>query len=153
MKNSSYYIGPAGDWTHNLPLTVRQHDQGVLRANHSATAAVLYGSPQVSYGARWLSGRMPDSQSSEPGFESPFGTVSKIGHFRSLHWWPSWLSCLNEYLAIDSGGNVNDLFFAGNCSIARMLPGGAENGVGMNRSARGGKKCEELWGDYLETKS
>ena len=23
---------------------------------------------------------MPDSQSSEPGFESPFATVSKIGH-------------------------------------------------------------------------
>ena len=28
---------------------------------------------------------MPDSQSSEPGLESPFGTVSKIGYFRSLH--------------------------------------------------------------------
>ena len=27
---------------------------------------------------------MPDSQSSEPGFESPFATVSKIGHFCSL---------------------------------------------------------------------
>ena len=26
-------------------------------------------------------GRMPDSQSREPGFESPFATVSKIGHF------------------------------------------------------------------------
>ena len=25
------------------------------------------------------------TQSSEPGFESPFVTVSKIGHFRSLH--------------------------------------------------------------------
>ena len=32
-----------------------------------------------------LSGRKPDTQSYEPGFESPFGTVSKIGHFRSLH--------------------------------------------------------------------
>ena len=47
---------------------------------------------------------MPDSQSSEPGFEPPFATISKIGHFRSLH---RWLSCINEYLAIDSGGNVN----------------------------------------------
>ena len=26
-----------------------------------------------------------DQQSSEPGFESPFVTVSKIGHFRSLY--------------------------------------------------------------------
>ena len=32
-----------------------------------------------------LSCRKPDSQSSEPGFESPFATVSKIGHFHSLN--------------------------------------------------------------------
>ena len=51
-------------------------------------------------GARWLSGRMPDSQSSEPGFESLFVTVSEIGHFRSLHLRPCSLSCINEYLAI-----------------------------------------------------
>ena len=69
---------------------------------------------------------MPDSQSSEPGFESPFATVSKIGHFRSLHWRPSWLSCINEYLAIDSGGHVSDLVVARNCCMARMLPGEAE---------------------------
>ena len=37
------------------------------------------------YGTRQLSGRMSDSQSSEPGFESPFSTISKIGHFRYLH--------------------------------------------------------------------
>ena len=122
---------------------------------------------------------MPDSQSSEPGFESPFATVSKIGHFRSLHWRPSWLSCINEYLAIDSGGNVSDVVVPRNFWMARMLPGEAELvsewtglylaiasgghvsdlvfacncsahryasrrsrvGVGMNRSAREGKKC------------
>ena len=69
---------------------------------------------------------MPDSQSSEPGFESLFVTVSKIGHFRSLHWRPCSLSCINEYLAIDSGGNVSDLALARNCCLARMLPGEAE---------------------------
>ena len=37
------------------------------------------------YGARQLSGRMLDSQPIEPGFESRFATVSKVGHFRSLH--------------------------------------------------------------------
>ena len=68
---------------------------------------------------------MPDSQSSEPGFESPFPTVSNIGHFRSLHWHPSWLKCINEYVVIDSVGNVSDLVFARNCCIARMLPGEA----------------------------
>ena len=29
--------------------------------------------------------RMSDSQSSEPGFESLFATISKFGHVRSLH--------------------------------------------------------------------
>ena len=53
-------------------------------------------------------------------------------------------SAVNEYLAIDSGGCVSDLVFARNCSVARMLPGEAENGVGMDRSARGRRKCEAL---------
>ena len=56
----------------------------------------------------------------------PFATVLEIGHFRSLHWRPCWLSCINEYLAIDSGGNVSDLVLAHNCCLARILPGEAE---------------------------
>ncbi len=88
---------------------------------------------------------MPDSQSSEPGFESPFATVSKIGHVRSLHWRPSWLSCINEYLAIDSGENVSDLVVARNCCIARMLPGKAElvpEWTGLTRRAKNVKRFE-----------
>ena len=54
------------------------------------------------------------------------------------------LSCINVYLAIDSGGNVSDLVLARNCCLARMLPGEAENGVGMNRSVREGKMCKAL---------
>ena len=50
-------------------------------------------------------------------------------------------SCINVYLAIDSGGNVSDLVLARNCCLARMLPEEAEVGVGMNISAREGKKC------------
>ena len=51
-------------------------------------------------GAWTLSGRMPHSQSCEPGF---------------------------EYLAsIDGGGNVSDLVVARNCCMARMLPREAE---------------------------
>ena len=49
-----------------------------------------------------------------------------------------------KYLAIDSGGNVSDLVLARNCCLARMLPREAENGVGMNRSVRDGKKCDAL---------
>ena len=37
---------------------------------------------------------------------------------------------------------MSDLVLARNCCLARMLPGEAENGVGMNRSVREGKKCE-----------
>ena len=34
---------------------------------------------------------------------------------------------------------MSDLVVARNCCMARMLPGEAENGVGMNRSVREGK--------------
>ena len=60
-----------------------------------------------------------------PGSDTPFATVSNIGYFRSLHLRPCSLSCINEYLAIDSGANVSDLVFACNCCVARMLPGEA----------------------------
>ena len=39
---------------------------------------------------------------------------------------------------------MSDLVVARNCCMARMLPGEAENVVGMNRSVREGKKCEAL---------
>ena len=40
---------------------------------------------------------------------------------------------------------MSDLALARNCCLARMLPGEADRvGVGMNRSARGGKKCKAL---------
>ena len=54
----------------------------------------------------------------------PFANVSKFGHFRSLNDFS--LSCINEYLAIDSGGYVRESAFARNCCMARMLPGEAE---------------------------
>ena len=52
-------------------------------------------------------GRMPDSQSREPGFESPLLPFRSVGfYFTSRRL--SRLSCINEYLAIDSGGNVSE---------------------------------------------
>ena len=79
-----------------------------------------------------------------PGSNPPLLPFRRLGIFRSLHRRPCSLSCINEYLAIDSGGNVSDLVLARNCCLARMLPGEAENGVGMNRSVREGKKCKAL---------
>ena len=41
MKNSSYYIAPVGDWTHDLPHTVASNMVKVSHAlNHLATEAV-----------------------------------------------------------------------------------------------------------------
>ena len=39
---------------------------------------------------------------------------------------------------------MSDLVLASNCCLARMLPEEAENGVGMNRFVREGKKCKAL---------
>ena len=79
-----------------------------------------------------------------PGSNPPLLPFRRLGIFRSLHRRLCSLRCINEYLAIDSGGNVSDLVLARNCCLARMLPGEAENGVGMNRSVREGKKREAL---------
>ena len=43
---------------------------------------------------------------------------------------------------------MSDLVLARNCSMARMLPGEAENGVGMNRSAREGKRVKRFERSY-----
>ena len=86
------------------------------------------------------------------GFVSSFGSVSKIGHFRSLHWRSSWLSCINDYLAIDSGGNVSDLVIARNCCMARMLPGEAElvsEWTGLSGRAKSVQRFERS--DALDT--
>ena len=37
---------------------------------------------------------------------------------------------------------MGDLVLARNCCLARMLPGEAENGVGMNRSVRGAQSVK-----------
>ena len=44
MKNSSYYIAPVGDWTHDLPHTVASNMVKVSHTlSHSATEAVAKG--------------------------------------------------------------------------------------------------------------
>ena len=50
-----------------------------------------------------------------PGSNPPLLPFRRLGIFRSLHRRPCSLSCINEYLAIDSGGNVSDLVLARNC--------------------------------------
>ena len=71
------------------------------------------------------------------------------GYFRSLHWCPSWLSCINEYLTIDSGRNVSDLVVARNCCMARMLLEEAElvsEWTGLPGEAKSVKRFERFNG-------
>ena len=77
-----------------------------------------------------------------PGLNPPLLPFRRLGIFVLSIDAP--VDCINEYLAIDSGGNVSDLILARNCCLARMLPREAENGVGMNRSVREGKKFKAL---------
>ena len=58
-----------------------------------------------------------------PGSNPPLLPFRRFGNFCFLHWCPCWLSCIDEYLAVESGGNVIDLVVARNCCLARMLPG------------------------------
>ena len=51
---------------------------------------------------------MPDSQSRGPGLESPFSKSFGVCAFSFSLRRPSSLSCINEYLAIASGGNLGD---------------------------------------------
>ena len=63
-----------------------------------------------------------------PGSKYPFCYCFEVWAFSFYTRCPSSLSCMNEYLAIDSGGNVSDLLFVRiyYCCLARMLPREAE---------------------------
>ena len=57
------------------------------------------------YRVQWLRGSASDSRLQEPRFESCTAVLQSWGSFFTLHCSSS-LSCINEYLAIDSGGYV-----------------------------------------------
>ena len=65
---------------------------------------------------------------------------------------PSSLSCINEYLAIGSGGNVSDLSSSNNCCGARMLPREAKL-VPEWTGLPGGETCVKRfeWSNRLDT--
>ena len=61
-------------------------------------------------------GRAMDSRLKEPGFESRAAVLKPRANLFTLHCSSS-LSCINEYLAIGSGGYVYDQPSCINCSI------------------------------------
>ena len=79
---------------------------------------------------------MPDSQSRKSVFKSPLLLLQSLGILFSPHQ-PSFLSCINECLGVDNGGNVSDSLRA---IISPWLNGFQRRsgvGAGMNKSARG----------------
>ena len=71
----------------------------------------------VEHGSSVVEWRTCNQES--PGSNPPIATVSTFGHLPQL---PSPLSCINEYLAIDGGGNMSDLVSVCNYCMARMVP-------------------------------
>ena len=66
--------------------------------------------------APWLRGRASDFRLREPGFESCATVLKPWASFFTLHCSSS-LSCINEYLVIDSGGYVYEQPSRIHCSI------------------------------------
>ena len=92
--------------------------------------------------AQWLRGRALNSRLREPRFES-CAAVLKPWEFFSLHCSSSF-SCINEYLAIDSGGYVYEQPSCINCSIWPDASQRSWDGVWVNRCVRE-VKCKALW--------
>ena len=68
------------------------------------------------YRAQWLTGRASVSRLRGPGFESCAAVLNPWVRFFTLHCSSS-LSCMNEYLSIDSGGYLYEQSSRINCSI------------------------------------
>ena len=90
--------------------------------------------------AQWLRGRASDSRLREPGFESCAAVLKPSASFFTL---PSScsLSCINEYLVIDSCDYVYEQPSHINCSMWLDVFQGSWDGVWLNRSA-GEVKCK-----------
>ena len=95
------------------------------------------------YRVQWLRGRAPDFRLREPGFESCAAVLKPGASFFTLQCSSS-LSCLNEYLTIDSGGYVYKQPSHINCSIWLDASQGSRDGVWVNRSVRE-VKCKALY--------
>ena len=84
--------------------------------SHHNMKDVRFQNKTLHFRAQWLRGRASDSRLREPGFESCAAVLKPWASFFTLHCSSS-LSCIHEYLAIDSGGYVYEQPSRINCSI------------------------------------
>ena len=80
-----------------------------------------FGLLKVTVGRDSIPVRRPDSQSREPGFKSHCGRFEPLASVITPRCHSS-LSCINEYLAIQSGGYVNEEPSRSNSSVAEYFP-------------------------------
>ena len=85
--------------------------------------------------SQWLRSRASDSQLREPGFESSVVELKSWASFFTLHC-SRLLSCINEYLAIDSGGYVYEQPSRIKCSLWLDVSQRSRDGVLVNRFVR-----------------
>ena len=86
MKNSSYYIAPVGDWTHDLPHTVASNMVKVSHAlNHSATEAVACYSPL-----------RPKRKKNDYCYDRPVSDITRVGLTDGQEPWFEILKGLNH---------------------------------------------------------
>ena len=78
--------------------------------------------------AQLLRGRASDYRLREPGFESWAAVLKPWARFFTLHCTSS-LSCIHEYLAIDSGGYVYEQLSRIKCSISLDASQRSRNGI------------------------
>ena len=93
--------------------------------------------------AQWLRGTDLDSRLWESRLQSCDVVLKPWASFFTLHCSSS-LSCINENLAIDSGGYVYEQPSRINCSIWLDASQRSRDGVWVNRSVRE-VKCKALW--------
>ena len=128
-------------------VALSEYDQVLVESDNEVS---LFSLSYVGYvevllirRAQGLRGRASDSRLREPGFESCAAVLKPWAFFFTLHWSSS-LSCVNEYLAIDSGGYVYKQPSCVNCSIWLDASKRSWDGVWLNRSVRE-VKCKALW--------
>ena len=130
-------------WSESTMQYIRPHlDKATQIMEQFSNIQALYKFYNDNCNAKWLRGRTSNSWLREPGFESCAAVLKTWASFFILHCSSS-LSCINEYLTIDSDGYVYEQPSRINCSIWVDASQRSRDGIWVNRSVRK-VKCKAL---------